>query len=104
MAVMGNSGTESKPGGITYVKRFLFSILIGRFTWGRVIRGIFLIPICAYLGLFLLAWLVPDRVIFRPPEPTYKLGPDVITLAVADGSTIAARYYENPVAKWTIFF
>ena len=79
-------------------------LFIGELSWKRVRRSIVLIPISVYIGLFIIAWLFPNKVIFRPPFPTYADGSDVIKLRTADGETVAAKYYPNNSATFTILF
>jgi len=86
------------------VKSYLFRVFIGTFTWRRLVEGLVLIPLCVYIGLFLIAWLIPDWIIFRPRQASYRSGPPVIKLRTTDGLAIAARFYENPAAEFTILF
>lgn len=78
--------------------------MIGEFSWRRVARSMLLIPVFVYLGLFMIAWLIPDSIIFRPQRSLYKDDTDVIKLDTADGKSISARFYENPGARYTILF
>ncbi len=52
----------------------------------------------------MLAWLIPDKLIFRPPVPSYKDHARTLELLTSDGETIAARFYENDTAVHTILF
>lgn len=52
----------------------------------------------------MLAWLIPDKLLFRPQAPTYADDESVIKIPVVDGERIAARFYENPNARFTILF
>jgi fermentation-respiration switch protein FrsA (DUF1100 family) len=79
----------------------LFSLEL---SWKRVVRSGILIPLFVYLGLFMLAWLIPDKLIFRPPQPSYTDDPHAIKLQTSDGETIAAKFYQNEVATFTILF
>jgi abhydrolase domain-containing protein 17 len=51
-----------------------------------------------------MAWLFPNRLIFRPPPPSYKADDEIIKLQTEDGSYIAAKLYRNADAKFTILF
>jgi len=66
--------------------------------------SLLLIPVCVYLGLLLIAWFFPDKVIFQPQPSSYKDGPDVIKIRTQNGETISAKFYENPGAEYTILF
>jgi fermentation-respiration switch protein FrsA (DUF1100 family) len=63
-----------------------------------------LIPIFVYVGLFIIAWLFPDKVLFRPPPASYKDDPSIIKLKTSSGETISARFYENTAADHTVLF
>ena len=82
----------------------LKAILIGKFSWRRMIRSMILIPICVLVGLLVIAVFFADQAIFRPPRSSYKDTPDVIKLETARGERISAKYYENEQASHTILF
>ena len=82
----------------------LRKFLIGEFSWKRVLRSLFLIPIFVYLGLFIIAWLFPNKVLFRPPPASYSDDSSIIKLRTSDGETISAKFYENDTAVFTILF
>jgi abhydrolase domain-containing protein 17 len=86
------------------VKSTINSLFIGEFSWKRVIRSALLIPVFVYIGLFMLAWIVPNKLIFRPPGSSYKDGSEIVRLQTADGEIIAAKFYENESAAYTILF
>src|SRR5688500_20018706 len=62
------------------------------------------IPIFVFVGLVILAWFVPDKLIFRPQAASYADNFDVIKLETSGGESISARYYPNPNAEYTILF
>lgn len=82
----------------------LHKLFVGELSWKRVIRSLVLIPIFVYLGLLMIAWLFPNRVIFRPPAASYRDDDSVIKLRTTDGETITAKFYENDSAVFTILF
>lgn len=86
------------------VRKLLHRLFIGEFTWKRVVRAIILIPILVYLGIFAIAWLLPNKLMFRPPPSSYQDDARILRLLTSDGETIAARFYENQTAKHTILF
>jgi abhydrolase domain-containing protein 17 len=79
-------------------------IFIGEFSWKRVIRSLFLIPIVVYMGLFAIAWLFPNKLLFRPQHASYTDDSSIIKLTTSDGETISAKFYENEAAHFTILF
>jgi fermentation-respiration switch protein FrsA (DUF1100 family) len=80
------------------------SLVIGELSWKRIIRSLLLIPIAVYVGLFMLAWLFPDKVIFQPQPSFYKDDASITKLRTSDGETISAKFYENDDAEFTILF
>ncbi len=77
---------------------------IGKFSWKRVFRSLLLIPIFVYLGLFIIAWVFPNKLLFRPPPATYNDDPGILKLRTSNGETISAKFYENDSADFTILF
>lgn len=80
------------------------TLFIGELSWKRVIRSLLLIPIAVYLGLVMIAWLFPNKVIFRPPPASYSDDASIIKLKTSDGDLISAKFYENDAAIFTILF
>ena len=52
----------------------------------------------------MLAWLFPNWLMFRPPGASYTEDLGVIRLPISTGALIAARFYENPAAEYTVLF
>ncbi len=77
---------------------------VGKLTWKRVLRSLFLIPLCVAFGLISIAILFADRVIFQPPNPSYRDTAQIIKLTTATGETISAKFYSNDNAHHTILF
>ena len=76
-------------------------LLVGRLTWGRLARS----AVCVYLGLWLGAHLVADRMIFHPPPSDYRVGGEITRIPVSpDGACIAVLACTNPAARYTILF
>lgn len=82
----------------------LRKLLIGEFSGKRVVRSLLLTPVCVYLGLLIITWLFPNKVIFWPPPASYEDDSRVIKLRTSDGETISAKFYENDIATFTILF
>jgi fermentation-respiration switch protein FrsA (DUF1100 family) len=86
------------------VKRLLYRLFVGEFSLRRFARSLVLIPVAVYLGLFFMAWLIPDSLIFRPPSPSYPDNDALIKINTSDRETIAGKLYDNPAATQTILF
>jgi fermentation-respiration switch protein FrsA (DUF1100 family) len=57
-----------------------------------------------YLGVGGLAWLLADRLVFRPPAPSYELGPWLRFVRSANGDRIAVAVWERPEALgWVLY-
>lgn len=82
----------------------LRKLRIGEFSFKRVITSLILIPVCVYLGLFIVAYFFPDNVIFQPQPSSYKDDAGVIKLVTPGGKKISAKHYSNKQAVYTILF
>ena len=82
----------------------LRSLTIGEFSLKRFMRSSLLIPVLVYLGLQLVGYFFGDRLIFRPPEPSYRNSEEIIKLSVGNGEQISALHLKNPDAKYTVLF
>jgi fermentation-respiration switch protein FrsA (DUF1100 family) len=71
-------------------RRFVRTWVIGDLSLRRVISGFAFI----YVALAGFAWLVSDRLVFRPHPSSYVDGADAIRLHPKDGATVAARFGE----------
>jgi fermentation-respiration switch protein FrsA (DUF1100 family) len=78
--------------------------LIGRFSWSRLMADILLVPVLAYAGLALFAWLCADRQIFLPQPCSYESSDRFITLTTPDGERLCAIYLPNPQARFTVLY
>lgn len=78
-------------------------LLIGSFSWKRVVRSIILIPVAVYIGLFIVGLFFSNYVLFRPPD-SYRDDTGIIKLTVPGGEKISARFYEHPGAIYTVLF
>lgn len=76
----------------------------GKFSTARLVRAVLLIPILVYLGLFMLAHLFSDKIIFQPQPSFYKDTDEVGKLSVGEGETISAVYLMNKDARYTVLF
>ena len=52
----------------------------------------------------MIAWLFPNKLLFRPQAAFYQDGPDILKLQTSDGKKISAKFYENNDAAFTILF
>lgn len=66
--------------------------------------SLLLIPVCVYLGLFIVAYFFPDNVIFQPQPSSYKNDGSIIKLLTPGDKKISAKYYSNKQAVYTILF
>ena len=81
-------------------KKTLKRLLIGDFSWRRLLGSIVFI----YLGLALFAFVASDRLIFQPQPADYADSPDLIKLQSGNGRHITARYLVNPDAEYTVLY
>lgn len=57
-----------------------------------------------YMGLSLFAYLIAPGMIFIPPKPSYERSPSTIMIRTENNILIAANYYPNPKAQYTILY
>ena len=75
-------------------------LLIGRFSWQRLVRSTILI----YLCLLIFAWFYADRMIFCPQPPSYTDTDEIVKLRPGNGATISALHLKHPDAIWTVLY
>ncbi len=81
--------------------RFWRMILIGEFSWRRLLRSLLLI----YLVLALIGWFAPYRLIFQPPRSSYHQDEHALVMFPAhDGTRLAAFHYPAETGRATIFY
>jgi len=71
-------------------------------TWRRRLARLGVLMTLCYALVLVLGACCSDRLIFPAPASSYDDSPGIIKLKAADGNTIAARYFENPAATYTI--
>lgn len=81
-------------------KQILKKLLIGEFSFLRIMRSIIFIYAC--VGLY--AYFFSDRMIFLPQPSTYQDNNQILKLTTKDGVKISAVYLPNPQAKFTILY
>ena len=82
----------------------LRSLTVGEFSIKRLVRSALLIPLFVYVGLQLVGYFFGDRLIFRPPETSFRKSEEIIKLSVGNGEQISALRLQNPDAKYTVLF
>lgn len=78
----------------------LHGLLIGRFSWKRMVRSTVIIAVM----LVVFSISCADMLIFRPPRAGYGAEDGVVWIAAADGRRIAGMYYERAGAEFTVLF
>ncbi|MGK7901217.1 MAG: alpha/beta hydrolase [Hormoscilla sp.] len=81
-------------------KQTLYNLLVGEFSWMRLLRLVVLIygTLCLY-GVF---W--SDRIIFQPGPSSYRDTSEIIKLNSAPDVQISAIHIPNPAATYTILY
>jgi fermentation-respiration switch protein FrsA (DUF1100 family) len=82
----------------------LKNLLIGKFSWKRVMTSLILIPLVVYLGLAAAAYFLADKLIFQPQPAFYDEKDSSIKLVTPGGEKISAKFYKNEQAALTILF
>ena len=75
-------------------------LLVGEFTWRRLIRSILFV----YTFFALYVFFRADSMIFLPPTASYQDTQDILKLPVTDNEQISALYLPNPDATYTLLY
>ena len=67
-------------------------------------KQMILFILVGYGALTILAYLIAPSMTYATPRPSYQRNHDTIFLTTADGVKIAANYYPNPAARYTILY
>jgi fermentation-respiration switch protein FrsA (DUF1100 family) len=78
----------------------LKTILIGKFSWTRLIRSLVLI----YLIFGAFVFFRADSMIFLPQPSSYQDTKEMYLLKSLDGTKLSALYLPNPTSKYTILY
>ncbi len=78
----------------------LQKLLVGEFSWKRLIRSAALI----YLFFAAFVYFKADSMIFLPQPSSYQDTQEIIKLKSPDGVKLSALHLTNPVAKYTILY
>jgi len=81
-------------------KQTLRRLLIGDFTFKRLVRSLIFIYACLCLYAFFFA----DQKIFLPQPSTYQDTKEILKLTTADQIQISAIYRQNPASTYTILY
>lgn len=81
-------------------KQRLKKLLIGDFTWKRMIRSLVVI----YTLFAVYVYFRADSMIFLPQPSSYEDTKDIIKLKTRENQQISAVYLPNPSAKYTILY
>lgn len=67
-------------------------------------KQMILFILVGYGVLTILVYVIAPSMMFATPRPSYQRDHDTILLTTADGVKIAANYYPNPAARYTILY
>ncbi|WP_242020717.1 alpha/beta hydrolase [Microcoleus sp. FACHB-1515] len=75
-------------------------LLIGEWSWKRLMRSLLFIYLCFALYVYFRA----DSMIFLPPPASYQDSPEIIKIPVSDRERISAIHLPNSQAKYTLLY
>lgn len=81
-------------------KQRLRKLLIGDFTWKRLVKSLTFI----YIFFAVYVYFRADSMIFLPQPSSYQDTKEIIKLTSAENKKISALYLLNPTAKYTILY
>ena len=67
-------------------------------------KAVLATAVLVYVAFAAFAWLMSDRMMFLPPDPSYRAGQFPIVMVPTDGGSIATLYLPNPRAAITVLF
>jgi abhydrolase domain-containing protein 17 len=71
--------------------------------WTHLLLRIVRVVAIAYVIFAAGLWLAGNWLMFRPPPPSYRTVPGMVTIPV-DGDTLAAVWLANPAARFTVLY
>lgn len=78
----------------------LKTLLMGKFSWFRLLRS----TVAIYAILCVYVFLIADSRIFLPPVSSYQTLPQTVTLSSGSGVNITGQYLPNPKATYTLLY
>jgi fermentation-respiration switch protein FrsA (DUF1100 family) len=81
-------------------KQRLRKLLIGDFTWKRMLKSLVFI----YTLFAIYVYFRADSMIFLPQPSSYQDTKDILKLKTRENQQISAVYLSNPTAKYTILY
>ena len=78
----------------------LRKLLIGEFTWRRLVRSVLFV----YTFFALYVFFRADSMIFLPPTASYQDTQDILKLPVTDNQQLSALYLPNSDAVYTLLY
>lgn len=81
-------------------KTIIRKLLIGEFSFKRFVRSLLFVLLCVLMFTFSCT----DKIIFHPPTDIYDDLGDIVRIDTGAGEKIAAMYFENSEAVYTILF
>ena len=81
-------------------KSQLRKLLIGDFTWRRLLRS----TVFVYGCFMIFAWFGSDKIIFKTPAASYSDDQHILKIPVTDREKISAIYLPNPQATYTLLY
>ncbi len=81
-------------------KKKLRQLLIGEFSWQRLVRSI----IFVYVAIGVWGYFFSNSLIFQPQPATYSDNSEILKLKSANGMLISGVYLPNEQAKYTILY
>lgn len=79
-------------------------LLIGEFSVKRLLSSLITIPIALYIGFGIYAYFFADSLIFQPQITSFRDEDSILKIATPNGEKIAAKYYKNINAEFTIIY
>jgi abhydrolase domain-containing protein 17 len=79
-------------------------LLIGEFSFKRMIISLITIPLLLYVGFGIYAYFFADSLIFQPQPQLIKDDNSVFKITTPNGEKISAKFFKNETATFTILY
>ena len=79
-------------------------LLIGKFSWKRVVRSAVIGTLMAYIGIVFIGYFMSDKVIFPVPEPSYTDSSLIEKTTLPDGTKISLHFFKAEKPKFYIIY
>lgn len=79
-------------------------LLIGKFSWKRLIRSTIIGTLMAYIAIMFIGYFMSDKVIFPAPKSSYEDSNLIKKTTLPDGTKISLHFFKTEKPKFYIIY